>query len=83
MATTNITIAVDNTLINEAVDALCKRGGYVAEWHDENDQLVQNPVTPAQFAKKQVAKMIHDLIVAERAETARLVVVAPDDSLIA
>mgnify|MGYP006928176893 CR=1 FL=1 len=82
MAATNVTIEIDNTLITEAIDALCERGRYEAEWTDENDQLVQNPVTKAQFAKKQVAKMIYNVIVESRVETARLAVDL-DDELIA
>lgn len=77
MATTAITINIDNTIISEAVTALCTLGGYQATLPDGTT----NPQTQNQFAKQQIIAFVKNQILENRNRTAQSGVSAPADSL--
>ena len=57
------------------IDALCASYGYQAQISDSNGQLIPNPETKEQFAKKQVKKFMRAIyksyVVTTAADTAR------------
>ncbi len=77
MATTPITLNIDNTLLPTAVSALCWKGGYQATINGQ-----PNPQTTAQFAKQQLGTYVKNAVVDYQAMQAQQAIVAPDPSLI-
>lgn len=82
MATTAITINIDNSLITETVNALCASGNYQDTITDANGQSVANPVTKAVFAKQVVRDYIRGIVIEQRKQAAILAAQSIDPALI-
>lgn len=82
MPTTNITLAIDNTLLPTAIAALCWRAGWTATIDDGNGNQIANPVTAAQAAKAFVIAHIRSTVVDYQTAQAQAGVTAPAANLI-
>ena len=84
MPTTAITLNIDTTLINEAVDALCTQGGYRATLPDPNNagQTIPNPQTKNQFAKQQLRDFVRNAVLEQRNRAAQAANQPVDEGLI-
>lgn len=84
MATTPVTINIDNTLITEALNALCAQGGYSATIPDPQDagQTIANPVTKAAFAKQVIRDYVRNAVYEQRNRAAQAANQPVDPTLI-
>jgi hypothetical protein len=65
MATTAITINVDNSILASAIAALNWKSGYQTQIPGPGDtgQMIPNPVTPAQAAKAQIITYVENCMI--------------------
>lgn len=84
MAVTNITIAVDNSILPTVANALAWKGGYQAMIDDGTGTGTQmaNPVTKNAFAKQVIIKDVMNIVADYQNMVAQQSVVPPASNLI-
>jgi hypothetical protein len=58
----DIKFTVPVSALPSVVDALCWRGGYQAKALNENNEEINNPVSKAEFARKQIMIMVQNVV---------------------
>ncbi len=60
----SITLTVPDAIAQRVTDAVCTRYGYQATILDVNNNLIQNPMTKAQFVKRVIYQHLKRIVVA-------------------
>lgn len=82
MATTSITLSVDNSILPTVANALAWKGGYQATIDDGSGNQIANPVTKNAFAKSVIIQDVRNIVADYQNMQAQQSVVAPASNLI-